>query len=163
MKNKILIGVLAVFCLMLSACKGDDGDAVSATAPKSAAEIAILDGADVLEIGETMFLSQINDLYFNLEDYEDKTVVVEGMYGTSIGTFDGISTPIVYRFGPGCCGDDGQAGFILHYDGELPEKDDWIRVIGTPELGMLDQRVALFLNVLSLEVKKERGIETVMQ
>lgn len=71
--------------------------------------------------------------------------------------------PAVYRRGPGCCGNDGWGGFLLFYDGELPKENDWIEVVGTPEIVKKDQFVELFLNVTSIQVLNQRGSEFVEQ
>lgn len=118
---------------------------------------------DVLVIGEKMFLTQIDDIYINFENYKDKTVVVEGMY-TLFFNQDGVrDTPAVYRRGPGCCGNDGWGGFLLKYDGEFPADNDWIRVTGTPELVENDYFQDLYLNVTNIEILEERGAEFVTQ
>lgn len=118
---------------------------------------------DVLEIGEKMFLTQINDMYYNFDNYKDKTIIVEGMYALFY-SWDGSKTaPVVHRRGPGCCGNDGWGGFLLKYDGEYPNENDWIRVTGTPELVEEGYYLNLYLNVTSLEVKTERGAEFVAQ
>ena len=118
---------------------------------------------DVLEIGEKMFLTQINDMYFNFDNYKDKTLIVEGMYALFYSWDGGKTAPVVYRNGPGCCGNDGWGGFMLKYDGEYPNENDWIRVTGTPELVEEGYYLNLYLNVTSLEVKTERGAEFVTQ
>lgn len=119
--------------------------------------------SDVLEISEKMFLTQINDIYYNFDTYKDKTIIVEGMY-TLLYSWDGSERiPGVYRRGPGCCGNDGWGGFFLKYDGELPEENDWVRVTGIPELEVGESFINLYLNVISMEVKEERGAEFVMQ
>ena len=118
---------------------------------------------DVLEIGEKMFLTQINDMYYNFDNYKDKTIIVEGIYALFY-SWDGDETaPVVYRNGPGCCGNDGWGGFLLKYNGEYPNENDWIRVTGTPELVEEGYFLNLYLNVTSLEVKTERGAEFVTQ
>lgn len=118
---------------------------------------------DVLEIGEKMFLTQISDMYCNFDRYKDKTIIVEGMYA-QFYSWDGSETaPVVYRNGPGCCGNDGWGGFLLKYDGEFPNENDWIRVTGHPELVTEGYYTNLYLNVASLEVKAERGTEFVTQ
>ena len=38
--------------------------------------------SDILEISEKMFLTQINDIYYNFDEYKDKTIIVEGMYAS---------------------------------------------------------------------------------
>lgn len=120
--------------------------------------------SDVIEIKERVFIAQINDIYSNFADYEGKTIIVEGMYSEFQVSEDSPKMPVVYRKGPGCCGNDGWGGFFLRYDGQLPKENDWIRVQGKPliEEGE-DGYYNLFLQVDSLEVKKERGAETVKQ
>lgn len=119
--------------------------------------------SDVLEIREKMFLTQINDIYYNFDAYKDKTIIVEGIY-TLLYSWDGSERiPGVYRRGPGCCGNDGWGGFFLKYDGVLPKENDWIRVTGTPELEVGENFITLYLNVTSIEIKEERGAEFVMQ
>lgn len=121
--------------------------------------------ADVLEIKEKMFLTQITDIFCNFDDYKDKTIVVEGMFDNMYINWDQTETaPAVYRNGPGCCGNDGWGGFLLLCDGPYPEVNDWVRVTGTPELiTSEDGYDDLYLKVQSLEVKKERGAEFVSQ
>lgn len=140
---------------------------IEAPAEASVVELPDLDSGEessVLEIGEKMFITQINDIYYNFQDYADKTIIVEGMY-TMFASWDGESAyPGVYRLGPGCCGNDGWGGFMLYYDGELPQDNDWIRVTGTPELVEdEDGYTSLFLNVTSLTIQEERGAEFVLQ
>ena len=136
----------------------------TATQPTTNIEID-LDDPNVVEIGETLFLTQINDIYYNFADYEDKTIVVEGMY-TTLYTWDGSSScSAVYRLGPGCCGNDGWGGFLLVLNSDsLPRENDWVQVIGTPELVSSDGGYTdLYLNVISIEVMTERGEEFVLQ
>ena len=80
------------------------------------------------------YLTQIHDIFLNFSDYENKTIVVEGMYGLLFNPEGIQNVPAVYRRGPGCCGNDGWGGFLLHYDGTLPDENAWIRVTGTPEI-----------------------------
>lgn len=118
---------------------------------------------DELYIREKMFITQINDIFYNISDYEGKTIAVEGMFRIFPGLDGEPDIPVVFRNGPGCCGNDGWAGFLLHYDGEYPEIDDWILVKGTPEIVQTELYMQLYLNVISLEVKQERGAEFVDQ
>lgn len=120
-------------------------------------------GAEVLEIREKMFLTQIDDMYFNFDLYKDKTIVVEGMYTELYAWDETEKVPAVYRRGPGCCGNDGWGGFLLNYDGEYPVENAWIRVTGTPEMKKNGHYLDLYLNVISIEEKTERGAEFVMQ
>ena len=118
---------------------------------------------NTLIISEKMFLTQINDIFYNFDLYKDKTIVVEGMYMLFFNQ-DGVQdTPAVYRRGPGCCGNDGWGGFLLKYDGDYPEDNAWIKVTGTPELVNNEYFPDLYLNVSSIEVLEERGEEFVSQ
>ncbi len=144
----------------------EGGTSESSTSESSSLEggsSAAEDSSQVLEIGEKMFLSQINDIYFNFDDYKDKTIVVEGMYSLLTSWDGGETCPSVYRRGPGCCGNDGWGGFLLRYDGELPQENDWIRVVGTPKLEQDGFFSNLYLEVSSIELKTERGAEFVLQ
>ena len=117
----------------------------------------------VLVIGEKMFITQINEIYYNFESYKDKTIVVEGMYALFYN-FDGTENiPAVYRNGPGCCGNDGWGGFFLKYDGDLPQDNDWIKVTGTPILLSNGYYDDLYLDVTNIEVLTDRGAEFVEQ
>lgn len=183
------LGAVVALCLLLSACgrgggplpdlppadvrsgestaaaqgRASPGTAPEATAPGAPAEGSTAPGPDVLEIREKMFLTQINDIYNRFDSYRDKLIVVEGMY-TVFYSWDGTeSSPVVYRNGPGCCGNDGWGGFLLKYTGEAPEDHAWIRVTGTPELVKDGPFTHLYLHVMSLEVKEERGAEFVAQ
>ncbi len=118
---------------------------------------------EVFEIREKFFINQINDIFFNIDDYKNKTLRVEGMYAV-FSTFEGdISQPVVYRNGPGCCSNDAWAGFLLNYDGDVkPEENDWIQVEGTPEIVVDGLYQELFLNVTKMTIKEERGAEYVI-
>ncbi len=118
--------------------------------------------SDIVEISEKMFITHINDIYYNFNDYENKTIIVEGMF-TYLSGLNGNKAPAVYRNGPGCCGNDGWGGFLLEYNGEFPLENDWIKVSGKPKLVINGNYRDLFLVVESIEVKEERGAEYVEQ
>lgn len=124
------------------------------------------DDSGVVEIKEKMFLTQITDIYANFNDYKDKKVKVEGMF-TYFKDNDGQPTiPVVYRKGPGCCGNDGWGGFLLDMpkDIKIPKDNDWIIVTGSPLREYDDQgAVSLHLKVDSLKVSDKRGAEFVKQ
>ncbi|WP_262428359.1 TIGR03943 family putative permease subunit [Paratissierella segnis] len=174
-KYKMMCTILFL-CMLLSACgsgvgKADFEEPSSSetteiqmpVASDSLEEDDKSSDSDILEIGEKMFLTQINDIYFNFDDYKDKTIVVEGIYALFYSWDGNETTPVVYRNGPGCCGNDGWGGFLLKYDGNFPNENDWIRVTGTPELVTEEYYTDLYLNVSSIEVKTERGAEFVAQ
>ncbi|MDR0455596.1 MAG: hypothetical protein LBH20_02800, partial [Treponema sp.] len=53
----------------------------------------------VVEIGEKMFIAQVNDIYLNAKDYMGKTIKLEGMFKCE----DPYNFVVRYGFG-GCCG-----------------------------------------------------------
>jgi len=118
---------------------------------------------DILEIKEDLFITQINDIYFNYERYKEKTIIVEGMFTYFVSYFDDSKFPAVYRLGPGCCGNDGWGGFLLDFTGKAPEENDWVRIVGKPYLKEVDGYEDLYLKVVSMEVKQERGKEFVLR
>lgn len=126
-------------------------------------EPIVIPEGDILEIKENLFITQINDIYFNFESYKDKTIIVEGMFTYFVSYFDDAKCPAVYRLGPGCCGNDGWGGFLLDYNGKYPSENDWIRVTGKPYIKETNGFADLYLKVLSIEVKSERGAEFVRQ
>ena len=119
---------------------------------------------DVINIREKVFLAQINDIYSNFEDYKDKTIIVEGMFSHFKDNGTGDKVPVVYRKGPGCCGNDGWGGFLLRGLKSEPKENDWVKVTGKPILEKSkDGYYSLYLKVANLEVKKKRGAENVTQ
>lgn len=117
----------------------------------------------ILEIKEKMFLTQINDIYFNFDSYKEKTIIAEGIYTELVSYIDNSTIPALYRRGPGCCGNDGWGGFMLDWNGKIPNENDWIRVSGKPYIKEYKGYEDLYLKVETLEVKKERGAEFVNQ
>lgn len=134
---------------------------------------------DVLIVSEKLFLTQIYDMYFNHESYVDKAIQIEGMFNT-LGYISQNAdpannpdapasddpTPMLYRQSPGCCGNDGYDGFVLKYDGPLPQPQDWIRAIGKVKYGTqegVDPYMGIYLEVISLRVLNNRGLEFVAQ
>lgn len=84
-------------------------------------------------IGEKQFLTKINHIYNNIDQYVESTIIVEGMYGRYT-SWDGTFTyPMVYRNGPAEHGDDQYGGFCLVNINESQYSlNDWIKVAGKP-------------------------------
>ena len=98
MVKKMKVVILAVLCtgLIIGCGKSDSGgdqptgigvaehfpdsrsEAIESAATEAAVPVIDTD-SDTLEIGEKMFLTQINDIYNNFDLYKDKTVIVEGI------------------------------------------------------------------------------------
>jgi uncharacterized membrane protein YcgQ (UPF0703/DUF1980 family) len=126
-------------------------------------------GDSVVEIKEKMFIAQTNDVYLNPEDYMGKTVKLEGMFKSYSSQDYGASYCFVIRYGPGCCGNDGSAGFEVAWDGETaaehpyPDEDAWVEAVGVLKSYEEDGFPYLYLSLSSLNVQEERGAEFVSQ
>ena len=120
----------------------------------------------IIEITEKMFISQVNDVYLNTDDYLGKTIKIEGLFKQE-QSYD-KSYCFVLRYGPGCCGYDGNVGFEVAWTNEkaqsYPAIDSWVEATGvlkTYEEDGYDQY--LYLDLSSLNVLSKRGAETVIQ
>jgi uncharacterized membrane protein YcgQ (UPF0703/DUF1980 family) len=129
---------------------------------------------DVVEIKEKMFIAQTNDVYLNPEDYIGKTIKLEGLFKSYDSTDYGASYCFVIRYGPGCCGNDGSAGFEVAWESpsrdedsapesSYPEEDAWVEAAGVLKSYEEDGFPYLYLALSSLTVKQERGAEFVSQ
>jgi uncharacterized membrane protein YcgQ (UPF0703/DUF1980 family) len=120
------------------------------------------DYANVFEIREKMFIEQCNDIYLNPDDYMDRMVKLEGIYEEEK---EGNATSrYVIRYGPGCCGNDGVAGFEVIADeiSPMPRQGDWVEAVGSIlRLKDPDDLEYIVLKLSRLEVKEERGAEFV--
>ena len=121
---------------------------------------------EVIEIKEKMFISQVNDVYLNPEDYLGKTIKLEGLFKIEQG-YD-KSYCFVLRYGPGCCGYDGNVGFEVAWDNEnkkpYPGEDAWVEATGELKTYEEDGYTEfLYLDLISLNVLNKRGQETVIQ
>lgn len=183
----MVLACLLLAALLLAACGGNNapGSYLYAAPPASTgpapsesgsdtaashslgAEAAGLMQGEVVEIREKMFIAQSNDIYLNPEDYLGKTLTYEGMFFTTSDPFSGTHTYYVIRFGPGCCGYDGEAGFeVIWPEGEeapYPEDNAWVQVLGTLEEYDRNGWPTLRVRLQSLTKKEERGQETVLQ
>jgi hypothetical protein len=125
------------------------------------------DPEGIIEIKEKMFIAQTNDVYLNPEDYLGKTIKLEGLFKSEIGYENTYC--FVIRYGPGCCGYDGNAGFEVAWDnpspdqGTYPEEDAWVEAMGTLKSYDENGFPYLYLSLASMTVKENRGAEFVSQ
>jgi uncharacterized membrane protein YcgQ (UPF0703/DUF1980 family) len=129
-----------------------------------AASLASANDSEIVEIREKMFIAQTNDVYLNPDEYLGRTIRLAGMFGV----IDEVDPPCyyVYRFGPGCCGYDANAGFEVVWKGDgvpYPEDNDWVEATGVLENYEYDGESFLRLALESLVVKADRGLERVEQ
>ena len=92
-----------------------------------------------------------------------RMVKLEGIYDEFKNEEKDRPERYVIRYGQGCCGNDGVAGFEFFYDGQaLPKQDDWIEVTGTVDMITGDDgEEYLVLAKSDLKVMAERGREFV--
>ena len=116
-------------------------------------------------IGDNYYDTTINDMFLNPGTYMDKKIEIEGMYLENLPwTFVGrYSTSNVCVYCP-----EGYSYFEYQLKGkidrEFTAKEDWIKVIGTLAKGndeTSDYQDYYYLEVLSIEIMNERGLETV--
>ena len=112
------------------------------------------DMANILEITDNYFIEQTNDVYYNLDDYMGKTIKIEGL----IYTYNDHNKDICYavvRNTPGCCGNDGLAGLDIRYNGEYPEVNTWVEIIGVIGSDVVDSQTIPAIQVTSMTTKEE--------
>jgi len=108
-----------------------------------------------------MFMTQVNDIYLNAEDYLGKTIKLQGIFKQEEG-FN-----FVIRYGPGCCGNDANAGFEVAWakgkPKQYPDTDSWVEATGVLKTYGDEFMQLLYLDLTSLTKLSKRGAETVMQ
>lgn len=185
MKSKIFAACCILLALLLAGCGGQDASQsfIYAAPPSSSSwapidEIQSGDGhsldadgqsakeGDIVDIREKMFIAQTNDIYMNFNDYMGKTLRYEGMLFSDWD--EGLERTVYYvvRYGPGCCGYDSTAGFEVRYEPDtksFPEDNSWVEVTGELKEYFRNGWQVLYVELSSLEIKTERGLETVLQ
>jgi hypothetical protein len=128
---------------------------------------------DVIEIKEKLFIAQTNDVYLNPDDYLGKTIKLEGLFKSVYSEETDSHYRFVIRYGPGCCGNDGSAGFEVAWGipnspnprllESYPLEDAWVEAVGVLKNYEEDGYPFLYMSLLSLTAKEERGAEFVSQ
>ena len=177
-------GVIALVCLLsgfICGCRDsrviaygqeqeNSGGAKAQASNVSAVPKKVLAGVSkdgVVEIKEKMFLAQTNDVYLNPDEYMGKTLKLEGIFKRE--EYGDKAYCFVLRYGPGCCGSDGNAGFEVSWGetpaaaGEYPETDDWVEASGV--LKTYNEEDTPYIYIALTEIKKlsKRGAEYVTQ
>ena len=116
---------------------------------------------EVVEIGEKLFLTQVNDIYANINKYFDKTIKYEGIFLSD--DYEGTTYYYVIRYGPGCCGNDGDVGFEVVWDGKIPPEKAWVQVSGKLETYVEDDAEYVHLRLSDMTQIETRGKENVTQ
>jgi uncharacterized membrane protein YcgQ (UPF0703/DUF1980 family) len=183
LRHKIprLAGALTLTAVLTAALAGCGGGAEAAQprqsnnngtqavdisgAPAGAGEALFAPDGEVFEIREKMFVSQINDIYLNAEDYLGRVLRYEGIFKEDVyPEWDAVYYYVV-RYGPGCCGTDSNPGFEVIWEegGEYPAQDEWVEATGVLEAYEEEGYEYLRLRLSSLEVMEARGAEYVSQ
>jgi hypothetical protein len=145
---------------------GPNPEASLPKAPDPEARPARTPPGELVEIGEKLFIAQTNDVYLNPDEYLGKTIRLQGLF-KQMRYEGGGGYCFVLRYGPGCCGNDGSAGFEVSWDREdpdpppYPNEDDWVEAEGVLGYYREDDYPYLYLDLLSLTVKETRGAEFV--
>ncbi len=119
-----------------------------------------------LLIKEKMFIAQVNDVYLNLKDYLGKTIRLEGMFFAIPYEPTNSTLFLVIRYGPGCCGNDGQIGFEVAWDDGVfvaPADNSWVEATGVLDEYEESGNMYARLRLTGLRVLEKRGAETVTQ
>ena len=115
-------------------------------------------------VGDKHYATQINDWYINFQDYEGKTVSIDGYYMN----FGGYT--LVGRMGPSCpyC-TGGYVNFEFKTDldlSKLKSEESWIRVKGILRKGKYSiskdvSQLIYYIEALEVEELPEVGVDTV--
>jgi uncharacterized membrane protein YcgQ (UPF0703/DUF1980 family) len=160
-----VIAITTAFIIIYNNKSGNDGPSVS-TGDVTGINKPPVSTGGVIEIKEKMFISQVNDVYLNKDDYLGKTIKLEGLFKIAQGNEKAYC--FVLRYGPGCCGYDGNVGFEVAWDKDrekpYPGEDSWVEATGELKTYEEDGYTEfLYLDLVSLNVLNKRGQETVMQ
>ena len=120
--------------------------------------------ADIVEIRERMFVTQINEIYMNAGDYLGRAIKLEGIF--KILHNEGDAVFLVIRYAPdGCCGTRGFSGFEVKADANLarhfPADDSWVEATGVLKEYGIGFNKFLYLELFSLKALNTRGEEFV--
>lgn len=119
------------------------------------------DGNVDIVVGDKFYATQINDWFISFDEYEGKTVEIEGYYIGDFAPYD-----FVGRYGPVCqyC-QGGYVSFEILSAEDLSQYQsltDWIRVTGILRQGMdRENGPFYYIEALSVEKMPEIGLETV--
>ena len=127
--------------------------AMTAACGQTESQEKIVSDKPNVEIKEKMFIAQVNDVYLNQDEYLGKAVKLEGLFKRD--QYIGADYCFVLRYGPGCCGNDGFAGFEVAWN--------WVEANGVFASYEEDDFAHLYIELKSLNVLEKRGAEYVTQ
>lgn len=170
MKRKIIAVLLLL--LILTGCSHEGTKKVK-NASKNSNEESINIEDDVVDVyvGDAMFITTLNDIYTNFDNYKGKSIDIEGF------ALKYEDQRFVGRYGPGCCSNDVIAFFPIRYNGDIEieyaedwvntgvvnTSSSWIKITGILEEDTLDGEPYYYVNVTDIIVKDSWGKEQVYQ
>lgn len=117
------------------------------------------DNIDIV-VGDDYYSTQINDWYMSFEEYEGKTVEIEGYY-----IADYLPYLFVGRYGPTCPYCQGAYVCFEFYTkedlSELVSGQDWIKVKGILREDEDESGQFYYIETMSIEKMDEVGLDTV--
>lgn len=152
--------LLLALTLLLVGC--NTNTAVSPETPNTPQEVVSTPAPNTsITIQDDTFVTQMEDIFINLDDYIGKTV-----------TFEGFVTPIdeegsqygITRFYEQDHGDHSHTllvGLVCSYDGTWPAQDTWVEVTVTIDKVESEDGLTPIGIIQELIVKEERGLDTV--
>lgn len=169
MKRRIIAVVLLL--LILTGCSHESTKRSNNISNNSNKEVVDIED-DVVDVyvGDNMFISTLNDIYTNFDNYKGKSIDIEGF------ALKYEDQTFVGRYGPGCCSNDIIAFFPIRYNGDKDIKYDeewvntgvvssasWIKVTGILEEDTLDGEPYYYVNVTDVILKDSWGTDRVYQ
>ena len=124
-------------------------------------------------IRENMFISQIDHIFMNQRDYLGSSIKLEGNFVHN--NLNGADWYFVLRNAPGCCGDDGEVGFIVTWNPEslngpsgeerslYPAPDEWVEATGELRSFRSPGISIIYLALSELNVLETRGADFVLR
>ena len=125
----------------------------------------------VYVIGERMFISQVDHIFLNHRQYLGRSIKLEGFF--SHDTWNNANWYSVLRNAPGCCGDDGEVGFIVTWNPDslnvpngnerylYPAQNVWVEATGDLREYRSQSISFLYLELSELNILDRRGADFV--
>ncbi len=156
MKKLVLFVILSI---IVSGCssefeKSEVSDDAETEVVESASENK-KESEDVFFIDDKNFITYINYIYLNPDEYEGKIIEYEGFIDIQKNPNTNKEYCYCIRLGPGCCKNDSTVGFLLDIDGEFPLNKQWVRVKGYVQRDLDSKRI--YVKVIDIKVLDEMG------
>lgn len=110
---------------------------------------------DINVVTDDTFVSTIDGIYHNLEDYQGKIYEIEGVYAS------GDSTPYLYRT---IVSNDNEVTLSIplqYLQKEIPD-NSWTKIYGIVSTAEIDGETVPVLEVVAAEVTGEQGNDTLI-